>query len=284
MRKLRGIGAILFLTVFLGCNKDEPMPSYIHIDKFTKIVSDPFNNGSASHKILDAWVYIDDQLVGAFEMPFTIPVLYAGEHTIKVLPGIKENGISETRIPYPFYETYVLVATLVPGEILTLNPVTDYAQAAEVVWLEEFEGVHSFCMNNPGDQDTLMKIVPASDPAAFEGSSGGFFITGASSYFTISCNKYVLPKGNAAVFLELNYNCNTEMNVGIVGYSGSSIEFQKIALTLRPTNGWNKVYVNLTNDVTAATSSSEFAIFFSMLKDPELSTSYAYLDNIKLIK
>jgi hypothetical protein len=43
------------------------------------------SEGSASHKITDAWVYVDDQLVGVWEVPSKIPALEAGEHTVKVV-------------------------------------------------------------------------------------------------------------------------------------------------------------------------------------------------------
>lgn len=278
------LSLLLVPALFFSCNKEEPIPAYIRIDSFT-FTTNYSVQGSASHKIQDAWIYIDDQLVGAFEMPCTVPVLYFGEHTLKVLPGVKENGISETRIPYPFYERYEAKVTLTAGQILTVAPTSTYAASADFSWMEDFEGAgHSICKNT-GAVDSVMEMIQTPEPGVFEGSgSGGFFLTNANSYFGMTCNKYVLPKAGAAVFLEINYSCNTDFNIGIVGYDGSGgIEVQSISLTLRPTSGWNKVYVNLTNEVTAAVTSGTFSIFFSMIKNQDIPTSYAYVDNIKLI-
>ena len=285
MSRYKIAGMFLVFASFLGCNKEEPIPAYIHIDDFT-LTTNYSTQGSASHKILDAWIYIDDQFVGAFEMPCTVPVLFEGPHTLKVLPGVMENGISETRLPYPFYDRYVQSVDLVAGQILDTDPVTVYSQSADLDWIEDYEGLaHGFCTNSGlGDPDTVMKIFIAPDPAVFELNGSGGVVLGSGVYFGETCNKYVLPKGGAAVFLELNYNCNTDFNVGLRGYSGSSLQSQGIALTLRPTSGeWKKVYVNLTQEVGGATTSGTFSVFFSFVKAPALSESFVYLDNIKLI-
>ena len=63
-----------------------------------------YEQGSNFKAITDAWVYVDDGLIGAFELPATIPVLAEGKHKLEIRPGIKLNGISSTRAPYPFYQ------------------------------------------------------------------------------------------------------------------------------------------------------------------------------------
>lgn len=272
--------SFLFLSAlfFIRCNKEEPIPSYIHVDKFT-LTTNYTLEGSASHKILDAWVYIDDNLVGAFEMPCTVPVLYEGSHTIKIFPGIKENGIAETRIIYPFYNFYQTTASLTPGEITALAPITTYNNsAADFEWMEDFEAGHTICKAD-GLPDSIMAI----SSSAYEGSGSGMVNITGTSYFGQSCGQFTLPKTGTDIFLEFNYKCNTAFNVGILGYNGSNIDAQTIALTLNPSENWNKIYVNLTREVNEALTSTKFRIFFSMLKDQNLSSSEFRLDNIKLI-
>src|SRR3954471_3898254 len=86
------------LLAFSGCNKEEPIPVYVHIEKISLVANpDGFVNsvtgdeGSLSSKISDAWVYVDEQLVGCFELPVTFPVLAEGTHTVKIRAGIKVN-------------------------------------------------------------------------------------------------------------------------------------------------------------------------------------------------
>lgn len=282
MKKNRKIvNVILFLsyTFFLHCNKEERIPSYIHIPKFN-FISNYATQGSASHKITDAWIYINDNLVGAFEMPCTFPVLYEGEHSIKIYPGIKENGISETRIIYPFYNFYQTSAILLPGEIDTIYPSVTYnTAAADFAWIEDFENWHTFCKADGVTSDSIVQITTS----AFEGNGSGIVNITGTSYFGQSCSQFTLPKVGTDIFLELNYKCNTAFNVGILGYNGVSLDAQTIALTINPSENWKKIYVNLTNEVNEALTSTKFRIFFSMLKNNNMPSSYFYIDNVKLI-
>lgn len=272
-----GVGA------FFSCHKETPIPSYIHIDKMI-FNTNYSTEGSSSNKILDAWVYIDDNLVGVFELPRTFPVLYAGNHNIKIYAGIKEDGISETRIAYPFYDKYEKDVTLTQGQITTISPSVKYVPGITFEWMEDFEGVsHGICVGDGVTKDSIMKIT--SDPAeVFEGNGSGKVSITGGTYFGQTCSKSVLPHGGASVFLEMNYKCNTKFNVGIIGYdAGGSIQLQQIKITLVPTSSWNKIYINFSNEVTTSIASTKFSIFFSMLNNTDLSSSEFYLDNVKLI-
>ena len=68
--------------------------------------------------------------LGAFEIPSQIPILYQGEHEFIINPGIKENGISGSRIIYPFYSSYETTQTLSLNEHHTIAPVTNYKKNA----------------------------------------------------------------------------------------------------------------------------------------------------------
>ena len=273
----------LFPPFFSSCNKEEPIPAYIHIDKIT--LSTVYSNeGTNSNKIIDAWIYVDDQLLGAFELPCTVPVLATGSHIVKVAPGVKENGISDTRIVYPFYNRYQETVTLTAGQTTTIHPTTIYSQNADFTWKEDFEGSATGTCDTV-NSDTVMQVAHAPTDV-FEGTGSGVVVLSGTKtgYVGVSCNAYTLPKTGTDIFLELNYNCNTDFNVGVIGYDPTNgIDFQTVSLTLRPTNGWNKVYVNLTSEVNTAFNSVKFGIFFSMAKNTDLSSSWFYVDNVKLI-
>lgn len=282
----RTIFLLLFINAFLSwrCNKEEPIPAYIHIDKFdlSTIYAD---EGTASHKIIDSWVYVDDQLVGAFEMPTTFPVVTTeGNHTIKIFAGVKENGISETRIPYPFFNLFQQDVYLKLGEKTTVSPSTTYYSNTDFTWMQDFEG-SSTGLGDTVSTDTSMQIITDPNIVFEKTGCGGVFLEGSkTAYNGSTINKFVLPSGASAVFLEINYNCNTDFNVGIIAYApNGSLLGQDISLSLRPSSGWNKVYINLSNEISAYPTAKDFAIFFSMLKNPDLSSSYFYLDNIKLV-
>lgn len=262
-----------------SCHKEAPIPAYIHIDQCALTTTYSIQ-GSSSQKIIDAWIDVDGKSVGTYEMPCTVPVLYSGQHTVTVFPGIKENGITTSRVQYQFYNTYSVTATFTPGSVLKINPTTAYASYAIFSFIEDFEGGATGFCDSTGS-DTSMQLITTPN-LVFEGlKSGGVILTGnKTQYYGVTCAKYPLPN-TPPIFLEMNYNCNTEFNVGVVAYDASSNYLgQTIALTLRPTIGWNKVYVNL-NDAVISNNAAKYSIFFSMLKNSD--PSYFYLDNVKLV-
>ena len=118
---------ILFFSFFLlvqtSCEKfsgDQTIPAYISIDSIY-LQTDYSLEGSNSQNITDAWVYVDDYLIGTFQLPARFPVLRQGTHTLSVIPGIKKNGIASTRITYPFYSTITQSVNLVPDSTINVG-------------------------------------------------------------------------------------------------------------------------------------------------------------------
>jgi hypothetical protein len=93
------ISVITIITAFIllsGCEpKDDPdlVPSYLHIEKID--LNSTYSQGTASANITDAWVYIDDKLIGSFELPATIPILTHGKQNLVVRAGVKLNGYQQ---------------------------------------------------------------------------------------------------------------------------------------------------------------------------------------------
>ena len=89
---------IYILTTLLAlnltsCQKfegDQTIPAYVRIDTVL-FTADYVTQGSSTHKITDAWVYVDDQLIGVYELPSTFPVLASGKHKLEIRVGIKLN-------------------------------------------------------------------------------------------------------------------------------------------------------------------------------------------------
>jgi len=59
---------LVTVLIFSACESkhEDGVPSYIHIERIGLVTVD--GQGTASHKITDAWVYIDNILIGAFEL------------------------------------------------------------------------------------------------------------------------------------------------------------------------------------------------------------------------
>ena len=268
-------------------NPAEPVPAYIHIDKISLTTNLDGSQGTKSSKISDAWVYIDEQLIGCFELPATFPVLYEGRHQIKIRPGIKVNGIAATRAPYPFYTIFdTTVNNLQKGLKINLSPIVKYRTNITFNFMENFENSGTIISKSPTlGVDTVMQVIHFPNPNVFEGSASGIvYLDTAHTFFEcVSATSYILPKNGVDLFLEFNYKCNHEFKVGVFAHTGTSGTSQSEALTLNPSAAWNKAYIYLTPVVSSSINATDFNIFFGMMNFNKADSVSMLIDNIKLI-
>jgi hypothetical protein len=273
-----------------GCdfiNPEEDAPSYIQVDTF---LFDPAptaaNMGpSPSTKILDVWVYVNGEFQGTYELPARFPVLATGPAEVILAPGILLNGISATHSPYPFYIASEHAVTLPENGTVIINPSTRYFDFTECSYKEDFEG-SGFSLVKTGISDTIMYQLPFGDPNIFEGTSSGvvYLDTARSAFEITTTTSYLLPGSGKPVYLELDYNINQAMQMGLfVNLPGPTVE-QIPIIVLNATNGWNKIYIQLGDIVTPfAQSATGFKIYFNALKDPNVALPKFYFDNIKVV-
>lgn len=277
------LSAVAMIVSVNSCdfiNPEEPVPSYIHIDKFTLTTTS--EQGSSSSKITDAWVYVDDQLIGAFELPATFPVLQEGIHNVKIKPGIKVNGIAATRAIYPFYTYYSSDVTLIKDSAITINPTITYNASTVFEWKEAFED-GGISIEKTMFSDTIMEKTSDVN-ALFEGNYSGVVHLDENHilYEGNSINNFDLPGGDTPVFLEMNYKTNCEIYVGL--YANSSTQSTPFGiLYLNKTDTWNKIYINLKTAVNSNTGATGFQVFFHIEKSSDASSGTILFDNIKLI-
>ena len=255
-------------------------PSYLSIDSIGLITNSL--QGTASHSITDAWVYINDEIQGVYELPCKFPVLAEGMQKITIRPGIKINGIGSTRMYYPFYEPLEYNIKLVKDSVVHLSPITSYNPAVVFAWMEDFEDGGVSLERTSRSQVDINKT--SNHQEVFSGNySAKIVLDSNRTFFECSTiNSYVL-NGNAINFLEMNYKNNCEVNIGVFANSTSQT-VQRNILVLNKTNVWKKIYVNLSNAVTENITATNFKVFLGALKDStstEIPT--IYFDNIKLI-
>lgn len=292
MKKLYFLSLVSVVLVFAGCelyNPKEPIPSYIRINSVN--LSTLSTEGSNSQKITDVWVYVDEELIGCFELPTRFPVLKSGTHHLKIRAGIKVNGISATRAPYPFYNYYEQDINLVEGQVLELTPTFNYLSNTQFSFIEDFEGTGHIFYPRPGGTDTVMKIttIPAQ---VFEGAGSGIvgLDNNTITFFetvTDPTTKYALPTAGSPVFLELNYRCDHPFSVGVYAYTvstgGTVTNTQQFkVIDVNRSESWNKIYVYLSPVVTSS-GANKFGVFFGCLNSDLQSTITLQFDNIKLV-
>jgi hypothetical protein len=225
---------------------------------------------------------VDDVFLGAYELPARFPVLKSGKQNIQIWPGIKKNGIAATRVSYQFYNPIEKEITLTPDSTLKLGRLkTTYQTSAQFIWKEDFEDV-AFSLDTTSRSMVGITLTKSSD-STFEGMhSGRVVLTSANNFFECQTrNEYAIPA--APVYLEMNFNTNNSLNVGVITY-GTTVLYQSPVLTLNPTNGqWRKIYIELTNALNAYQGMLSFRVYLGAFKDTGVSEGVIMFDNFKVL-
>lgn len=275
---------LVFLTGFYSCdiiNPVEDIPAYINIDTFLVSV-DNFEQGSAGHMITDIWISAGGKTLGTFVMPFTVPSLEVGMQTLTIRPGIKVNGISASRAPYPFYKPFIVDMELIPGEIYTVSPKSTYKPECKFPYIEDFEDP-GIGFIYPDYSDTIINV--QRDQVREGRSSGAIFLTKEDSVFEAYFSKdLTLPENASDVYLEFDYKNNSEFQVGMYLIESGVITWYGL-VGVRPSDTWKRMYIDLGTITTYQFETDQYRIAFGAAYDQEDEsvTTEIYLDNIKVI-
>ncbi|MFM7054259.1 MAG: hypothetical protein ACKOX7_05905 [Bacteroidota bacterium] len=281
--------AFLSAWIFSSCNlinPEENAPGFIQVNDFVfNPTPTSIEMGSSnSTKIKDVWVYVDNKFLGAYELPAKFPVLKTGKQKILLTPGIELNGIASTRSPYPFYKGYVTEEVIPENGTLTINPTTQYFDAVQCAFCESFDG-SGFSLAPTDQSDTIMYQLAPGDTNVFEGAgSGVVYLDTTNTQFEFSSTTfYELPGSGAAVYLEMDYKCSQEMQVGLyIDLPSSGLE-QVPIYVLNPSQDWNKIYIQLGYVVSTYSYSNKFKIYLKGIKNSGSQKSSFYFDNIKVV-
>jgi hypothetical protein len=283
---------IILLVFNFSCqiiDRPEKAPSFIQIEDFQFSISNN-NQGTSSEKITDAWIYVNGNLEGAYELPAIIPLHYEGIQDLSIYPGIKRNGISADRKKYPFYTQFDTTINLIPDSILSLQPSTEYEEQL-YFWIEDFEDPqHKFETHTTSQVDINIVEFPLNE--LFEGDAGIITMDSADYYCEFRTNELdfnSFPKNlNIPAYIEMNYANNYPFTIGILHKDASVPSYQKFPLiTLVPTYEdevtWNKTYLYIPDATNFFTSATEFDLFISATNENSVNDIKILLDNFKVI-
>jgi hypothetical protein len=280
------IGVII--SLLYSCekfDKKEEIPSFISIDKVD--FSTTVGQGTDSVVISDVWVYVDDESIGAYQLPAIIPVLHKGTHLITIKPGIVLNGIAATRSINPFFTPYSKSVTLFEDSVVKINPTSTYHSNTKFIWNDNGEeGFEDGGISIDSIFPSKCKISKTSTEV-FEGTySGLIHLTKDTNYFIGASSKYfpIPTNGSKSNLLELHIkNPDTHLGIGVyINFSSGMV--QKVDyLTINPGTKWKKIYVNMSNLLDKYMTGSTYRIFLSSSLPANKTESNIYLDNIKLV-
>jgi hypothetical protein len=269
-------------TLFISCKKDKlkaPKASFLVVDHVTLKTNS--TQGVNSHNIVDMWYYVDGEFKGVFPVGGVMPIISSGTAEITLFAGIKNNGISSTRLPYSIYRSKIYRIDIEPGKTYTLSPEFEYNTSAFFYYADNFDA-------NPGQGSyfSFGGSLPPSNTKDFDmtksfgGSGGSIFMTmtdAAPQSQLVQASGYYLPDGGAVIYVELDYKCNQEFNVGLIG-GGSDV---RDVVTVTRSDEWKHIYIQLTSTVSTAPTYGSYKVYIEAKKIT--ATPEIYIDNVKLI-
>jgi hypothetical protein len=277
--------AITLAALFLSCNiinPSESIPAYIKVDTVLVKVT-TFDQGSAKHNMSCVKINIAGTTLGFYELPVMAPCLITGEQSLYLEPAIELNGISGSRMVYPFYKPYTGTGkiNLVQGEIITIVPETTYKTECKFTWMEDFEdaGV-SFLYASYSD--TTFRI---QNEFLLEGSySGAIYLDKTNKYFeAYSSTDFNLPKTGTPVLMEFDYKSNTLIEFGMYVLDDGAAIWTPI-IYIRPSETWNRIYIDLNTTTTDNQNAELFRPGFRAGWDSTgVEKQSIFMDNLKLI-
>jgi len=268
---------LLIAITFFSCEKEEitteGIPSYIQINEIV------LEDESVTSNITDAWVYIDEQLQGVYELPANFPVLAEGKHKLRIKAGIKDNGIASTRVIYPLYSSFIIdEQEFIADQTILINPNVNYLDSS-IIKIEDFDEGTGLNFESTEISNVDYQILDENS-----NQFGYASLTSDTLYqFEIASNKLEnLPQAGSPVYLELDYKCNTKFLVGVYVNLQQSV-LQKELLVINQKEDWNKIYINLTPTISEAVGADFFKVFIQMRRDFTLDTNTINFDNLKVV-
>ena len=268
-----------------ACHKASPTPCYLQIEPFT-LTTNYTTQGSSNCKVTDVWVYVNNQNLGAYQLPCKIPVilndpiLSNGKSQILLAPGIMKNGITTMRIQYPFFKTEFDTAVLKEGVTYDFKPKTKYYDSLKFYLKEDFELGSSF-NKLMGDTVIIRENTTANSLEGYYGK-----ITLDPTHDTVemvNSTPYSLILDTRPIFIEMNYKCDYPFTIGLLSNSATTVtKYWHETFTAKAT--WNKVYIDITDAVNQLQGSTYQIIIKTGNTSGDISSAKnLYFDNIKLI-
>lgn len=305
MKSLRYIFLFGIVLLLFSCKKfsgSQEIPAYLKIKPWS-FTTNYETEGAATQAITDAWVYINGNYLGCYEFKnhsdgvyVLVPILEKGSNKIRLYPGVKLNGISSTRVQYPFYKPYEFHKDLEVGKIDSVAPSTTYYSVDSTLMrfkreaCEDFEDINNIQLDSTSKSKTrIMQISHRTNPNAWMDPldtinhfrSGHVHLADSINIFDLASKElYGLPTVGNYILLEMDYKCTSDFCIGMY-FTTTQVEDEELYY-LKATNTWKKVYLNLSPLITDHFNATSIKYYIRGTISEGETADY-YFDNLKLI-
>lgn len=271
-----------------GCSLMSPeqdIPTYLVVPSMEYVPGEL--QGTSSNNITDLWVYSATDVVGVFPLPAVVPLLESDMEggAVTLLAGIRENGLSDRRSPYPFYTTVDHLPNVGPGQRDTLVPQVQLVEEVRFIPVEDFETSNVLgAMAGGSGWDRV-----GDEAWVFEGNKSGQLVVSEDEPLvrirTVE-QEYDL-QGGLPAFLEMDYRCDQPFVVGLFGFRNGQ-ETALPGMVLSATDDgtsaeWNKIYVDVSSLISAHGPADHFEVYVECVLESGRSQGTVGLDNIRLL-
>ncbi len=293
--RLLQLGFLIFagFYLFTSCLKfkgEQEIPAYVKVDSFNLVANPLIEEGFLTQNITDVWVFVDGKSLGCYELPAVVPVLESGVHQLMLAPGVMFNGISGTRGQYPFLAPYKDVSfNFIIDSVITVNPDVYYYDNTVFTWIEDFED--GFVSLEPtSHSDTSIQIL-TNNPASpkYGHKTGVGYLDNQKRILECATNAdqsigFELPASNIPVFLEMDYNTNTHLSIGMFVQRTNGELIQYPMVIVNPSGEvWKKIYINFTPLTNRYYDAAYYNVFVRADKTDGVASPVLKFDNFKLL-
>jgi hypothetical protein len=279
------VNIIVFITciaAFTSCNiinPKEPTPYFIQIDSVQFSGTDYAKYGStASKKITDVWVYYENNLLGAFELPARVPIIPKANTSVDIRAGIYDNGISGTKNVYPFYDISTHDLDKPSGTVQKIIPQFHYIDAMKMLYNFDFESGNPFSARTLGT-DSAMSYTSTQ---VYEGSrSGIMYLDNAHPVNENIINELIYLEKNQPYYFELNYKCDTDFEIYLLSKKNGAFNLNYVG-GVKTKDTWNKIYFNI-GSINSTIQADAYQIIIRAALKAGATNNYVAIDNFKLI-
>jgi hypothetical protein len=270
-RQLRLLTLCCSALTWLSCSNLQPVeivPTYIHIDSFHFAPASGVSGLPATSSITNIKVYYNNNPIGSFDLPATIPVLASGIGTLSIAPGIIVDGLNDLTGPYPFYRADTFTFNAQPRKIISYTPSTSYYAAVKSHMVSDFTSLTGF------------GLYAGQAGMTIDSGAGLIQLNAIGDTSLDSSSRFSIPSG--AAYIEFDYKCSIPFSVGMQSNLGGIVYQRTFLAGAYAINHWQKMYMDVT-DFVGQYPGDSYHVFIRAVLDGEQSGGKVWIDNICLV-